>query len=62
MVLYPEVQRKGREEIERVIGKNKLPTFEDDQSVPYVDAIVKEVLRWRPVAPLGEVLEVISTY
>ncbi|KAF5310685.1 hypothetical protein D9619_008116 [Psilocybe cf. subviscida] len=53
MVLYPEVQRRGREEIEQVIGVSRLPTFEDDKSIPYVDAIVKEVLRWQPVTPLA---------
>ena len=53
MSLYPEVQRKTQEEIERVIGTDRLPTFDDRDNLPYVDAIVKEALRWHPVAPMG---------
>ncbi|KNG81214.1 putative cytochrome P450 [Aspergillus nomiae NRRL 13137] len=50
MALYPEAQRKGQEEIDRVIG-NRLPTFADRDNLPYIDAMVKEVLRWHPVVP-----------
>ena len=53
MTLFPEVQRKAQEEIDRVIGTDRLPTFEDREDLPYVDAVVKEVLRWHPVAPMG---------
>ncbi|KAH9941412.1 cytochrome P450 [Amylocystis lapponica] len=53
MLLYPEVQRKVQEEIDRVVGLDRLPEFSDEQSLPYVTAVVKEVLRWQPVAPLG---------
>ncbi|CAG8888273.1 unnamed protein product [Penicillium egyptiacum] len=53
MGMYPDVQQKAQEEINRVIGSNRLPQFEDRQRPPYVDAVVKEVLRWHPVAPMG---------
>lgn len=53
MTLYPEVQRKAQEEIDNVVGTRRLPSFDDREKLPYVDAIVKEVLRWHPVAPLG---------
>ncbi|KAL0958951.1 hypothetical protein HGRIS_014263 [Hohenbuehelia grisea] len=53
MVIYPQVQRKAQEELDRVVGTSRLPGFEDRDSLPYIDAIVKEVLRWNPVAPLG---------
>ncbi|KAF9070685.1 cytochrome P450 [Rhodocollybia butyracea] len=53
MVLYPEVQIKARRELDSVIGSCRLPDFSDRGSLPYIDAIVKEVLRWNPVAPLG---------
>ncbi|TFK58798.1 cytochrome P450, partial [Pluteus cervinus] len=53
MVLHPEVQAKAHEEIDRVIGRHRLPNFGDRDSLPYVNAIVKEVLRWHPVSPLG---------
>ncbi|KAI0028104.1 cytochrome P450 [Vararia minispora EC-137] len=53
MVLYPDAQRKAQEEIDRVLAGSRLPTFDDAKSLPYVNALVKEVLRWHPVAPLG---------
>ncbi|KAI0427566.1 putative cytochrome P450 oxidoreductase OrdA-like protein [Xylaria sp. FL1042] len=53
MTIYPEVQRRGQEEIDRVVGKDRLPTLADRDDLPYIDAIVKETLRWHPVAPMG---------
>jgi len=53
MIMYPEVQRKAQEEIDRVIGNDRLPTLADQPNLPYVEAVAKEVLRWNPVAPLG---------
>ncbi|KAJ3553129.1 hypothetical protein NM688_g3785 [Phlebia brevispora] len=56
MVLHPEVQRKAQAEIDRVIGHDRLPTFEDEQDLPYITAVMREVLRWRPIAPLGRAI------
>ncbi|KAF9769696.1 hypothetical protein IL306_012851 [Fusarium sp. DS 682] len=53
MLLYPDVQRKAQEDIDRVIGNARLPNCSDRPSLPYIDAIVKEILRWHPVAPMG---------
>lgn len=53
MTLYPEVQLKAQEEIDRVVGNKRLPNVEDRANLPYVDAIVKEILRWHPVGPIG---------
>jgi cytochrome P450 len=53
MTLYPEVQHKAQEELDRVVGSSRLPTFEDRGNLPYIDAIVKETFRWHPLAPLG---------
>ncbi|KAF8308929.1 cytochrome P450 [Clavulina sp. PMI_390] len=53
MIEYPEVQQKAQEEIDRVVGQNRLPTFEDYQRLPYLEAVVKEILRWRPPAPIA---------
>ncbi|KAF9066797.1 cytochrome P450 2 Le.CYP2 [Rhodocollybia butyracea] len=53
MTLHPEVQAKGQSEIDRVIGRDRLPTFEDRQSLPYVEAIYQEVMRLHPPLPLG---------
>lgn len=53
MVLHPEVMHKAQAEIDSVIGRERLPGFADKERLPYVSAIVKEILRWRPVAPLA---------
>ncbi|KAH9483711.1 Cytochrome P450 monooxygenase COX2 [Psilocybe cubensis] len=53
MALYPEVQRKAQEELDRVIGRDRLPEFSDQLSLPYVMAVVKETMRWQLVTPLG---------
>lgn len=49
----PAVVKKAQEELDRVIGPNQLPTFEDEGSLPYITAIVKETFRWRDVTPIG---------
>ena len=53
MALYPEVQKKAQEELDNVIGNDRLPEFSDRDSLPYINAVVKELLRWNPVLPLG---------
>jgi cytochrome P450 len=54
MLLYPEVLRKAREEIDRVVGTERLPIMSDRADLPYVESVLLETLRWYPVAPLGE--------
>ncbi|EJD48318.1 cytochrome P450 [Auricularia subglabra TFB-10046 SS5] len=51
MTLFPEAQKKAQEEIDRVIGPDALPKWADRERLPYVEALIKEVLRWGPVAP-----------
>ncbi|KAG2354665.1 cytochrome P450 [Suillus spraguei] len=53
MVLYPEVQVKAHAEIDRVVGRDRLPCFDDRPLLPYVEAILRKTLRWYPVVPLG---------
>jgi cytochrome P450 len=53
MILLPDVQEKASNLIHGVVGTNRLPTFEDRPSLLYIDAIMRECLRWRPVLPLG---------
>ena len=53
MVAFPQVQRRAQAELDAVVGRSRLPTFADAPHLPYVRAIIKEVLRWRPSAPLG---------
>lgn len=47
-MVYPEVQAKAQAEIDRVIGRDRLPTLEDRQDLPYIDCILWECLRWNP--------------
>ena len=58
MTLYPDVQRKAQAEIDQIIGNSRLPIFSDEEALPYVQAVLKEALRWHPVTPLGGFLYV----
>ncbi|KEZ40609.1 putative Cytochrome P450 oxidoreductase OrdA-like protein [Scedosporium apiospermum] len=53
LVMFPEVQERAQEELDRVVGGDRLPTFEDRKNLPYIDGIVKEAWRWNPVGPMG---------
>jgi hypothetical protein len=53
MMMFPDVQKKAQEELDRVIGGGRLPTSADKGTLPYIDAIVKETHRWHPVLPMG---------
>ncbi|KAJ7938085.1 cytochrome P450 [Mycena leptocephala] len=54
MLAYPEVQKTAQAEIDSLTGGKYLPSFEDEVSLPYISALVKEVMRWENVAPFGE--------
>lgn len=53
MILYPEVMKKAQEELDQVVGRNRLPEYSDRASLPYINAVLKEVFRWFPVVPMG---------
>jgi hypothetical protein len=55
-LLHPEIQTIAQKELDAVTRRERLPTFEDRSRLPFVDAICKEILRWRPVVPMGELL------
>ena len=56
MIAYPDVQKKCQEELDRVVGRSRMPTFRDKESLPYIRATVRELFRWRPTLPIGELL------
>lgn len=56
MTLHPEVFKKAQAEIDRVVGTGRLPTLEDRENLPYIEAVLKESLRWHPVTPTGTLL------
>ncbi|EKM55879.1 uncharacterized protein PHACADRAFT_256807 [Phanerochaete carnosa HHB-10118-sp] len=53
MVLYPEAQALVQEEIDRVVGRDRLPEMDDQNSLPCVTAVIYEVLRWHSPLPLA---------
>jgi len=62
MIANPKVQEKAHAEIDSVCKQRELPTFDDMDSLPYVAAIVKEVLRYKNVAPLSELSSYASPF
>ncbi len=53
MIRFPNVQKKAQEEVDRATGGKRLPEYDDQESLPYIQALVREVVRWRPLLPLG---------
>ncbi|KAL7931015.1 cytochrome P450 [Trichoderma chlorosporum] len=53
MVLHPEVQSKAQHLLDQVVGRDRLPTFDDRPKLQYIDFIVQETFRWCPVSPMG---------
>ena len=53
MILSPDVQAKVHEELDTVLGKDTLPTFNDRERLPYLQAVIYELYRWHTVFPLG---------
>jgi cytochrome P450 len=53
MVMHPDVQAKAKAEIDEVIGFDRLPVLSDQSQLPYVKAVISEVLRYGQVAPQG---------
>ena len=54
MAVYPEVQRTAQGELDKVVGRDRLPELADQEHLPYVRAMCTELLRWLPIAPIGE--------
>ncbi|KIM38015.1 hypothetical protein M413DRAFT_30429 [Hebeloma cylindrosporum] len=52
MISFPEVQLKAQEELDRVL-QGRLPEYDDLKDLPYVAALVKEIIRWQPTFPIG---------
>ncbi|KAI3615838.1 cytochrome p450 [Moniliophthora roreri] len=53
MARNPQYQERAWREINAVVGSSRLPTYEDRKSLPYIEAIYREVMRWHPAVPLG---------
>eukprot|EP00246_Nothoceros_aenigmaticus_P015897 TRINITY_DN6892_c0_g1_i1.p1 TRINITY_DN6892_c0_g1~~TRINITY_DN6892_c0_g1_i1.p1 ORF type:complete len:526 (-),score=72.56 TRINITY_DN6892_c0_g1_i1:47-1624(-) len=53
IIRHPGIQVKLHAEMDSVVGKDKLVTEADIPRLPYLQAFVKELLRFHPVSPLG---------
>ena len=53
MAINPSIQERAQKEIDRVVGRNRLPDFSDRPNMPYLEAIYREVLRSRPPLTMG---------
>ncbi|KAJ3850604.1 cytochrome P450 [Lentinula lateritia] len=53
MSQHQNVQEQAQIELDRVVGQSRTPKFADMAQLPYVRAIVKEVLRWQPALPIA---------
>ncbi|KAI9448685.1 cytochrome P450 [Lactarius psammicola] len=51
--MFQEVQKRAQAELDSVISRDRLPTYDDKPRLPYIEAISKELLRWQMVIPLG---------
>jgi cytochrome P450 len=57
LILYlmqnPDAQRKAQEEVDTVVGKERLPDWDDIPNLPYTNLILQETYRMNPLSPLG---------
>ena len=53
MGLFPAVQQRAQAELERVLGGARLPALADRPALPYISALILELYRWAPIAPLS---------
>lgn len=53
MTIFPDVQARAQAELDAVVGPSRMPDFEDRPALPYINAVVKECMRWHVVVPLG---------
>jgi len=53
MAQHPHIQKRVWDEIDSVVGRDRLPSFEDRENLPYLEALTKEVLRTHSTVPSG---------
>ncbi|UKZ83616.1 hypothetical protein TrVFT333_011425 [Trichoderma virens FT-333] len=53
LAMNPEAQKRAQEELDRVVGPLRLPTWEDSSNLPYIRALIKELHRYAPLFALG---------
>ncbi|KAG8949194.1 hypothetical protein FRC04_008992 [Tulasnella sp. 424] len=53
LVSHPDVQKKAHDELDKVVGADRMPKLDDIKDLPYIKAVQDEVNRLRPFGPLG---------
>lgn len=53
MAIHPEIQKKAQREIDQILGGERLPTLADQDDLPYISALVKEIYRWHTPLPIS---------
>ncbi len=53
LALHPDKLRKAQTELDEVVGTERMPKISDKASLPYVNALIKETMRWHPALPLS---------
>ncbi|KAI0767318.1 cytochrome P450 [Fomes fomentarius] len=51
--LYPDALKKAQSELNAVVGPNRMTDFSDFDSLVYLQALIKEAMRWHNPVPLG---------
>ena len=53
MAVHPEIQKKAQKEIDQLLGGERLPTLADQDDLPYISAVIKEIYRWHTPLPIS---------
>ena len=56
LVLSPHVQKRAQAELDLVVGRDRLPMFDDRPRLPYIEALCRELMRWQMVTPMGSTI------
>ena len=46
MIHFPDCARRAQAELDSVVGRSRMPTFDDESSLPYLQALIKEIMRY----------------
>lgn len=49
---YPDVQKRLQEEVDKVVGRNRLPSIQDQSHLPYLMAFIYEMMRFTSFIPV----------